>query len=71
MPPHWGDMFCRRIESSFGKGAPNRLHDRFRYTRNPVQDLADRAALTLSCFHFIVPQRNAPDRCPGVGQNAR
>jgi len=35
LPPYWGGYIIALTRSSSGKGRPNRLHDRLRYSRQP------------------------------------
>ncbi len=35
LPPHWGGYRVRPDAVEFWQGRPNRLHDRFRYTKQP------------------------------------
>jgi len=35
LPPYWGGFALAPIEIQFWQGRPNRLHDRFRYTKQP------------------------------------
>lgn len=38
LPPHWGGYVVKPIEFEFWQGRQNRLHDRFRFTRNAEKD---------------------------------
>jgi len=41
-PPHWGGWLLRPDVFEFWQGRPNRLHDRFRYTRGPAGWMIER-----------------------------
>lgn len=43
-PPHWGGWVLRPETFEFWQGRPNRLHDRFRYTRRGDGWIIDRLA---------------------------
>ncbi|MFM7755237.1 MAG: pyridoxamine 5'-phosphate oxidase [Actinomycetota bacterium] len=43
-PPHWGGWVLRPETFEFWQGRPNRLHDRFRYTRRGDDWIIDRLA---------------------------
>ena len=36
MPPYWGGYLLAPTQIEFWQGRPNRLHDRFRYTKQPA-----------------------------------
>lgn len=36
-PPHWGGLRIRPVEWEFWNGRPNRVHDRFSFTRESVE----------------------------------
>lgn len=44
LPPHWGGYRVKPEEIEFWQGRPNRLHDRFRYTRRGDNWQIDRLA---------------------------
>jgi pyridoxamine 5'-phosphate oxidase len=42
LPPNWGGYVLKPTRMEFWQGRPNRLHDRFRYTRTPTGWSIDR-----------------------------